>query len=378
MNQLKKIKLAFIRQKYRPDGGAERFLARAIDALKKDIDITLFTRKWQKQDNIEVIECNPRKWSRISREDGFIKAVCKEVCKHNFDLVQSHERTPCCDIFRAGDGIHEELLKQTNKVTPAFQRAMRKISRFHNHRIKAEGKLFNSKQLKAIICNSQMVADEIKEYFPNAADKTRVIYSCIDFSEFNPELKQERARIRSELNIPESETVYLFVGSGFKRKGAAAAIAALARLEEGVLLIVGKDKNINKYKRLASDLQIADRVLFLGVKQDVKPYYGCADAFLFPTLYDPFPNVVIEAMASGLPIITSTKCGAAELIEQEKNGFVCDALDIESISKFMKKIQEPELQSKMTQEVLNTAKIFSTDAMIDNLTRLYSELLAAK
>ena len=378
MNQLKKIKLAFIRQKYRPDGGAERFLARAIDALKEDIDITLFTRKWQKQDNIEVIECNPPKWSRISREHGFINAVCKEVSNHNFDLVQSHERTPCCDIFRAGDGIHEELLKQTNRVTPAFQRAMRKISRFHNHRIKAEGELFNSKQLKAIICNSQMVAEEIKEYFPDAADKTHVIYSCIDFSEFNPELKRERAKIRSELNIPESETVYLFVGSGFKRKGAAAAIAGLAKLDKGILLIVGKDKNINKYKRLASDLKIADRVLFLGVKQDVKPYYGCADTFLFPTLYDPFPNVVIEAMATGLPIITSTKCGAAELIEQGTNGFVCDALDIESISKFMKKVQKPELQSKMTQEVLNTAKIFSTDAMIDNLSRLYSELLAAK
>ncbi|THB75073.1 MAG: glycosyltransferase family 1 protein [Gammaproteobacteria bacterium] len=372
------IKLALIRQKYRPDGGAERFLARAIEALKDDIELTIFTRKWQQQDGVNIVECNPAKWSRVSREKGFAKEVCKKIQKHKFDLIQSHERVPYCDVYRAGDGVHREWLKQRDRVISPAARAITKITPFHKYALKAEESLYNSDQLRAIICNSQMVAEEIKTYFPKAADKTHVIYSGINYSVFNPGLEQHRGKVRSELNITQDQNVFLYVGSGFERKGLATAIKAIAKIDNAILIVIGKDRHSKKYQQLADDLQTSDKIRFLGVKKDVTPYYGCADAFVFPTLYDPFPNVVIEALASGLPVITSTKCGAAEIIEQGKDGFVCDALDTKSISDFMRQLQDPQTLVQMSAAAHEKSKIFSTEEMSFRLTKLYTKLLDTK
>ncbi len=372
------IKLALIRQKYRPDGGAERFLARAIDALKDDVELTIFTRKWQEQNGVHVVKCNPPKWSRVSREKGFAKKVCQSISQKEFDLIQSHERVPCCDIYRAGDGIHKEWLVQRDRIISPIARFITKITPFHNYALEVEKQLFNSPQLKAVICNSKMVQNEIKSYFPAAAHKTRVIYSSVDFSIFSPNLKQHSCRIRKELGISESETIFLFVGSGFERKGLAATIKALAKTKRAKLIVIGKDKRQIQYQKLADQLGVGGRVLFLGVKNDVTSYYGAADAFVFPTLYDPFPNVIIEALASGLPVITSTKCGAAEIIDQGRDGFVCDSLDTDSIADYMHKLQGSSLLREMSDDALEKSKIFSTKNMTKQLTKLYSGLIENK
>jgi hypothetical protein len=94
---MSKFRLALVRQKYRPDGGAERFVARALEALdSSNLELNVITREWQgpvKPDwNIHI--CNPRKWGRISRERGFADAARQLWQRENFDLVQSHERIP--------------------------------------------------------------------------------------------------------------------------------------------------------------------------------------------------------------------------------------------------------------------------------------------
>jgi len=78
-------------------------------------------------------------------------------------------------------------------------------------------------------------------------------------------------------------------------------------------------------------LGIAARVRFVGGVSDVRPFLAAADAFVLPTLYDPFPNAVLEAMAAGLPVVTSTRCGAAEIVAEGETGFVRDALDIDAL-----------------------------------------------
>jgi UDP-glucose:(heptosyl)LPS alpha-1,3-glucosyltransferase len=123
--------------------------------------------------------------------------------------------------------------------------------------------------------------------------------------------------------------VILFVGSGFERKGIPVLLPALAAMKrsDALLLIVGRDRKERAMRALAQRLGIADRVRFLGAQKDVRPYYGAADCFALPTLYDPMPNAALEALACGLPTVTSTTCGAAELIQPEINGRVVAALD---------------------------------------------------
>jgi UDP-glucose:(heptosyl)LPS alpha-1,3-glucosyltransferase len=96
--------------------------------------------------------------------------------------------------------------------------------------------------------------------------------------------------------------------------------------------VVGRDKRAHRYTALARRLGISERVRFVGAVSDVRPYYAAADSFMLASLYDPQPNAVLEAMACALPIVTTTKCGAAELLAEGESGFVRDALDVPGLA----------------------------------------------
>ena len=112
------MKLAIVRQKYTPFGGAERFVERALVALKsKNVDVSIIAREWQGDaaGDIQGVRVNPFYLGRTWRDAGFAHAVQRLIAAGRFDLVQSHERIPGCDIYRAGDGVHATWLEFRNK-----------------------------------------------------------------------------------------------------------------------------------------------------------------------------------------------------------------------------------------------------------------------
>ena len=372
------IKVAFVRQRYAQDGGAERFMSRALDALRsRNVSLTLVAREWRGGEGFEVIACNPFYLGRLWRDWSFARAVCRELGKRPFDLVQSHERIACCDIYRAGDGVHREWLKQRARTLGWGGRLGLALNPYHAYVKAAEKTMFTGPRLKAVICNSRMVRDEIKQYFHLPDDSLPVIYSGVNTADFHPDLKKHRDSIRARHDIPSAAMLYLFVGSGFERKGMSVLLQAMAKLPENAfLLVVGRDKQAGRFQQRAQALGLSRRVIFAGVRQDVRPYYGAADVLILPSLYDPFPNVVLEAMASGLPVVTSLKCGAAELIEHGKNGFACDALDVESQAAFLRTLLDVETRRHMGLAARQTMESLTLTAMSDRLVRLYRELLA--
>jgi UDP-glucose:(heptosyl)LPS alpha-1,3-glucosyltransferase len=238
--------------------------------------------------------------------------------------------------------------------------------------------MFTGPRLRAVICNSRMVQDEIRRGFGVPDAKLHVIYSGVDTSVYHPDLKKHRAEIRARYGIPESATLFLFVGSGFERKGVPALLQAMTKLPENAfLLVVGRDKHAHRFQRRAQALGLAGRALFAGTQGDVKPYYGAADVLTLPTLYDPFPNVVLEAMASGLPVVTSLQCGAAELIENGKNGFACDALDVAGQAGFMRALLDAETRQRLGLAARRTVEPLTLAAMSDRLVQLYRRLVPA-
>jgi UDP-glucose:(heptosyl)LPS alpha-1,3-glucosyltransferase len=374
---MKTPSVAFVRQRYAHDGGAERFVSRALDALRsRHVSLTLATREWRGGEGFEVITCNPFHLGRLWRDWSFARAVCRELAKRPFDLVQSHERIACCDIYRAGDGVHREWLKQLARVRGPLGRLGIMLNPYHCYTKRAEKRMFTGPRLKAVICNSRMVRDEIKRYFHLPDDKLPVIYSGVDTSVYHPDLKKHRAEIRARHGIPEGAMLFLFVGSGFERKGLSALLQAMARLPENAfLLVVGRDKHAQRFRRYARALDLSRRVIFADAREDVGPYYGAADALTLPTLYDPFPNVALEAMASGLPVVTSRKCGAAELIENGSNGFAGDALDVAGQAGFMRTLFDPEIRQRMGLAARQTVEPLTLAAMSNGLAQLYQALL---
>ena len=375
---MKAPRIAFVRQRYVYHGGAEQILARTIAALQKEgARITVVTRHWQETGDIQMRICDPFHVGSLWRDWAFARCVCRLLPRLDVDLVQSHERISCCDIYRAGDGVHREWLRQRGRALGGLRRFLIAANPYHRYLLRAEKKLFHSPRLRAVICNSRMVRDEIREHFGIPADKLRVIYNGVDTARFHPELRSHRRAVRGQYAIPEDATLFVFVGAGFVRKGLRYVLEAMAQLPDSAfLLVVGKDKRAPAFVRLARQLGIAARVRFAGAQREAAPFYGAADALVLPTLYDPFPNVIMEAMAAGLPVVTSMKCGAAELIENGKNGFVCDALDNAGLVAAMRSLLDPERRKRIGAAARQTAEPMTLEAMSNELMQLYRELIA--
>jgi UDP-glucose:(heptosyl)LPS alpha-1,3-glucosyltransferase len=373
---LNAVQLALVRQRYNAYGGAERFIERAIEALpSQGVSVTLLAREWA-GDPHRVIRCDPFHVGRLWRDWSFERAVCSELSRRTFDLVQSHERIACCDVYRAGDGVHAQWLYNRRTALGAFGRLGLALNLYHRYVLSAERRVFASPRLKAVICNSRMVKNEIQARFGVADVKLHVIYNGVDLQSFHPRLRDtHRAQARSELGIPDGALTYLFVGSGFERKGVFRLLPAFSRgADAGAhLIVVGEDRAEARAQTLARDLHVEERVHFLGGREDVRPWYGAADVFVLPTLYDPFPNAALEAMACGLPVIVTPQCGAAELVGEGESGMICDALDEAALAASLGRIDAARSRD-MGVRARQTAERFGLDAMAQKLAALYRDL----
>jgi UDP-glucose:(heptosyl)LPS alpha-1,3-glucosyltransferase len=370
------VKLALVRQKYTPYGGAERFVERALAALRaQGADVTVIARNWQGEAGPGFLRCDPFFLGRTWRDAGFARCVQGIIAEGRFDLVQSHERVPGCHIYRAGDGVHATWLELRDRERGGTARLATALSPWHRYTLAAEAALFRHPDLRAVICNSRMVRDDIAGRFGVAADKLHVIHNGVDLVHFHPGLRDEhRDRLRAELGIAGDAPVILFVGSGFERKGVPTLLQALARTarRDAVLLVVGRDRKEAEMRALAERLGLAGRVRFLGGQKDVRPYYGAADGFALPTLYDPMPNAALEALACGLPVVTSATCGAAELIEPGRNGFVCPATDTEALAGHLAALAETGDAARAAARA--AVAELGLDAMARRLAALYQTL----
>lgn len=373
------MRIAFIRQHYRPDGGGERFLARlAQKLLDANHHVHLITRQWPQQNGgpFHVHRCDPFSMTRIGRQQRFADTVQYHYPEGSFDLIQSHERIPGYSLYRAGDGVHAEFLAQRMQTATRLERFALQHSRYHRYVLNTEEALFTHPKLKHVICNSHWVKTQIQQRFGLNETMFSVIYNGVDTDYFHPSCRQHRVSIRQQLGIPEDTPCALFVGSGFARKGLAAALKVIAQSAvPWHMIVVGRDKKQSDYVRLAEQLHLSKRVHFVGVQTDVRPYYGAADVLVLPTQYDPFPNVIWEAMACGLTILTSPYCGAAELIEQGRQGYVFEPSNTLEGAEKLDACVENQPPDTFNRHARNLAERSCIDTAVSNFTALYQRLI---
>jgi UDP-glucose:(heptosyl)LPS alpha-1,3-glucosyltransferase len=368
------MRLAIVRQRYNAFGGAERFIARALPALERaGAQVTLISRKAEGWGARNVLRVDPLHVGKVWRDRSFARAARAAWMREGFDLVQSHERIPGCDIYRAGDGVHRRWLELRSRAASPLERAGMALNPYHRYVCAAEREMFEHPRLRAVICNSRMVQDEVRRAFRIDPAKLHVIYNGVDLQYFQPG-SELREPARRELAVGPRDTLFLFVGSGFARKGLEAAIEALRLTgnEALKLAIVGTDREQARFAAQAAPL--GERVRFLGGRQDVRPLYAAADCLILPSRYDPFPNTVLESFAMGLPAIVSSRCGAAEIVERGVNGWVCEPDDAPGIARLMKEADEALRNGRLPAAARATAERFGLDAMAGQLSDLYRRL----
>ncbi len=242
-------------------------------------------------------------------------------------VVFSLERTLSPRVYRAGDGCHREWLELRTPFLSPAARALQGLSLFHRVLLALEARLFTDPGLRRVIANSQLVQEEIIRHYRLDPQRLAVIYNGLDRRRFRPLEEPQRAALRAGLGAPAGPIV-LFAGSGFGRKGLTYLLEAFGGLrhKEAVLWVVGKGEPAS-YQRQARRLGAAARLKFWGPQADLAPFYQAATVLALPTIYDPCSNVVLEALGSGLPVITTAANGAAEFLRPGGRGAVLARAD---------------------------------------------------
>jgi UDP-glucose:(heptosyl)LPS alpha-1,3-glucosyltransferase len=324
------MRLAFVKKRFSLHGGAELYLRTMLGELKKEgHDLHVFANDWTEEPGVRFHKVKIIQATSFLSALTFSKNAASALKHEKFDCIMSFERAEYQDIYRAGDGCHRAWLGIRSEFEPSHRRISFKVNPFHLYTLALEKKIFANTPV--IVVNSLMVKKQIMKYYSTPSEKIIVAYNGVDLETYSPDGRDKwRSNIRASLGINEKDKVLLFVGTGFKRKGVEVLIRALPMVmtnenERVIALIVGRGEAAY-YERLSNGLGVSGNVVFTGPQSGIEKYYAAADVFVLPTIYDPFSNACLEAMASGLPVITTRNNGAAEVLEQGKEGFVINSV----------------------------------------------------
>ncbi|GAB4265071.1 MAG: glycosyltransferase family 4 protein [Deferrisomatales bacterium] len=309
------MKIALVHPKIHPFGGAEYYAYRlARGLIDRGHEVHLFVRQTRGVPEGAVVHRVPTAPAgRGLKALSFAVGAGRAVGRDAYDVVQGLGKTSFQTVHRTGGGVHRAYLEKIGA---------RRRTLYDRVAIRIEDRLYASRRLQAVICASSLIGREVERFYPAAAPKVRIIPTGVDTGHFTPEGREaDRARLTAELGIPAGAPLLLFVGTNFHRKGLDLAVEALAHLPGCHLVAAGGDAR-GPFEALARGLGVADRVHFVGFRTDRPALYRAADVFVFPTRYDPFANVCLEALACGTPVVTSDGDGAAEVVAETSAGEV--------------------------------------------------------
>ncbi len=360
-----KTKLAIVRERYDARGGPERFMAGVLPALEAaGFEPTLIARSAEDWRARRLLKVDPPGLGRFWREASFARAARAAWRRQGFDLVQSHERIPGCDVFRA--------------AAPLAAAAGAASGPYARYAHAAEKEMFEHPRLRAVVCASKRLGDAIRHAYRIPPERLHVIYDGVDLERFHPrEHEARRGAARAALGAHPRDTVFAFVGPGFVDKGLGAAIDALAATgaKHLRLLVAGEDPDAERYAARARQAGLAQRVRFLGAFDDLRQVYAAADCLLLPARSDAFPDGVLEALAMGLPVLVGRRCGAAEILSDGLDGWLCDPVDTLGLARLLGDVDRA-LRDDSTREAARACAMrYGIGETARQLTELYRTLV---
>lgn len=345
------MRIGIIKSSFFPSGGgSERYTNGLITELqRRGAGVEVFASRWGSEAESSGVTLRPVRAAygpAFARQLAFAWRCRRAAESSACDIVFSLERTICQDIVRAGGGCHAEWLRQRARGASAARRLGVWLNPLHWVLVWLEQKTFSTQHSGLIIANSHRGKEEILRHSRFPAERIWVVHNGVDCARFRPTPRPARAEI-----------ILLLVGSGFERKGLDCALRALALLPAAVRLRVAGKGRQTPYRRLAERLGVAGRVEFLGSATPMEEVYASGDLLVHPARYEPFSNACLEAMAAGLPIVTSRINGASEIVEPGRNGqIVEDPGDSASLARAIAEFLEPSARVRAGAAARQTAE----------------------
>ncbi|MBW2039435.1 MAG: glycosyltransferase family 4 protein [Deltaproteobacteria bacterium] len=314
-------------------GGAERYLVDLMKFLAQEgHEVHVFAHRFGEGiEGINMHKVAAFPFFKSLRILSFALRCHRQIKRDDFDVIMGVGNTWRADLLQPHGGVHWKW----------FWRSLRAYDNPRTWGAKFLGRVLSPKQwaegivedapyrggVKRIVAISEMVKRDIVDYYGIPDGQIVVIYNGVDIEHFHPRNRRYREEIRGRYGLSPEDILLLFVSHNFRLKGLRHLIQALAlakKEKENIkLLVVGRD-TIGPYLRLARKMGCEKDVFFAGGVRDLERYYPSADILVHPTFYDACSLVVLEALASGLPVITTRYNGAGWIISQGKEGFVLD------------------------------------------------------
>ena len=313
--------VALIKRDFHSQGGLEKVSRKIIDSLQeKNVEVTLLTSSPAESVDLPcpVLACNLKRKLNYKRVLEF-DAWCK-THSARFDVVFSMDRSSYQTHHRAGNGVHAAYLDLRRQKEGLFKTVSFAINPLHRTLLKLEKATFEDPFLKKIIVNSHFVKNQILRYYDSPEHSIEVVHNGVEWAEMETDFHASFPHTNKPFE-------FLFIGHNFARKGLLTLLKALSCLKrrDFHLSVVGNDKNLKYYQAQASRLNIPST--FWGAQSNTRPFYQKADVLVIPSLYDPFANVTVEALAMGLFVVSSKTNGGHEVLNPNSGAIFEDHLD---------------------------------------------------
>lgn len=375
-------RLAMVGRFYNRQGGISRCIAELAERAARDREVTVFANEIldRRSNEIRVEQVRMLRQPFWLQSPSFAVALRRRLTAGRFNVIHAHgPQALRADVYTA-HSCHAAWLTQRRSESRLKGLASR-LYPPHAGSLLWERRCFGDES-SLVIAISQRVRSELESVMGLSGDRVRVIYNGVDTQAFTPAPSRSAARTALPEGHPPLPTdggpLLLFAGYEFHRKGLAQAVRAVAGLSEAHLWVSGGDDPTD-YVQMARELGANDRVHFLGHQADIAPWLRAADALVFPTHYEPFGLVVLEALACGTPVIASRAAGAAELITDGIEGALLDnPLDVAELRVRIRATVAPERADKRSAAARVLAERYDWDEIWRQTAALYDSVASVK
>jgi len=311
--------------------------------------------------------------TRAGQYKRFLASLDAHLTHNTYDIVHAMLPVPKCDVYHPHAGLAVEAVQRGHLQRASLAGKMlaglaNRINRKRQLFAQVERQMLTGTHPPVVLCLSNYVKQPIQTYYPSA--KVQTLFNAVDLQKFTPDGSSD---VRARLGIAAHDVMMLMIAQDYARKGLAAAIIALAKLAEPRpwLVVVGRQPP-GEYAELARRLGVADRVIFAGPTTSPVDFYRAADFFVLPTHHDPCSLVVLEALAMGVPVISTVFNGACEIMTDGIHGRVLqNPGDATVLAGAMRQLSDAKVRTLMKSACLALRPALSLATHIAKLESIY-------
>lgn len=356
------MKVALIYHGCHRKGGVERLVfeaARYLAARRHEVHV--FAEEWEEAP--APPGGAPISYHRVPAPSGpdplrmfrFYVNSTRLVRQIGFDVLNSHGVFCPEGGVHWANSVHRAYLERSRKnFSPLSARRMRqRLNPQHALILRQERRHFTQGGYQSVIAASRQVAEDLHRLYGAPSADIEVIHNGLDPEDFNPARRlARRAAERAKLGVADHEVALLMVANELERKGLPTLLTALQKLArpELKLLVAGRAQYAAYLPRIAA-LGLKDRVRFVGSSSDVAAFHAAADLFVLPTQYEAFCLAILEALGSGLPVVTTTVPGAGDVIQPGVNGLLMhDPLNADELAAHIETLLDEPTRRRMQEQ----------------------------